>query len=567
MTDLKTPGVYVTELSAFPSGIVGVATAIPVFIGYTEFAADARGEPLYGQAVEIGSAAEYAQVFGGAAPCTGSVTQTSSATPDFHATAYDTVSGSYRTYGYDLALAGNGTGAPGLFNLYWQMQLYFAQGGGACYVVSVGSYWAGQKPLGAAPYPVPADWGWGSITAADLHAGIDVAGDQVGPTLLVVPEACQLDAAGYAQVANAMLAQAGSLQDRLAVLDVPGCLGASTDEALTACQAALWTAIAPQAGNASWGASYGPAVTTSLIDQTSFLFNALTGNDNSTVNAILTANAASVASANETGTWLATMQSAIAAAFPVTNAPKANDQALSNDASGYPLPTGPSGDALKAWQLRLDNLLLAGLPVYEEIKAELVGKLAVQPASGAIAGAIVFNDANQGVWTAPANMSLDQVVTPICLLTDAEQAAFNVPVNGMAMNAIRYFTGRGPVIWGARTLDGNSNDYRYVQVRRTLIYIEQSIKAALRAQMFAGNNGGTWATVTAEVSSFLTALWQQGGLLGDKASDAFTVQCGLGSTMTELDVLNGQMVVAVTLQMIHPAEFIQLTFRQSMEGV
>lgn len=566
MTDLKTPGVYVTELSAFPPEIVGVATAIPAFIGYTEFAADARGEPLYGQAVQIGSAAEYAQYFGGAAPCGWAVTRTSSATPDFHAYAYDAASGEYRTYGYDVALAGSGTGAPGLFNLHWQMQLYFANGGGACQVVSVGSYWAGQKPLGAVPYPVPADWGWGAIMAADLLAGIVVAGDQVGPTLLVVPEACQLDAAGYAQVANAMLAQAGSLQDRLAILDLPGCLAASTDEALTACQEALWTAIAPQAGNASWGASYGPAVTTSLIDQTSFLFTALTGNDNSTVNAILTANAASVASTNEPEAWLATMQSAIAAAFPVANAPKANDQALSNDASGYPLPTGPSVDALKAWQQRLDNLLLAGLPVYEEIKAELVSKLAVQPVSGVIAGAIVTTDANQGVWTAPANIVLNQVLGPLCLLTDAEQVSLNAPVNGMAVNAIRSFPARGPVIWGARTLDGNSQDYRYVQVRRTLIYIEQSIKAALRAQMFEGNNATTWSAVTAQISNFLTGLWKQGGLMGDKASDAFTVQCGLGSTMTGEDVLNGQMVVAVTLQMIHPAEFIELTFRQAMEG-
>lgn len=564
MTDLKTPGVYVTELSAFPAGMVGVATAIPVFIGYTEFAADARDEPLYGQAVQIASAAEYAQYFGGAAPCAWTVTQTSSATPDFHAYAYDAASGGYHTFGYDVALAGSGTGAPGLFNLYWQMQLYFAQGGGTCYVISVGSYWAGQKLLGAAPYPVPADWGWGAIMAADLLAGIAVAGDQVGPTLLVVPEACQLDAAGYAQVTNAMLAQAGSLQDRLAILDLPGCLVAGTDEALTACQAALWTAIAPQAGNASWGASYGPALTTSLIDQANFLFTALVGNDNSTVNAILTANA--VAVANGSATSLAMMQSAIAAAFPVANAPKTNDQALSNDASTYPPPTGPSTDALKAWQQRLDDLLLAGLPVYEEIKAELVGKLAVQPVSGAIAGATVSNDANRGVWTAPADMVLNQVLGPLCLLTDAEQAPFNAPVNGMAMNAIRSFPARGPVIWGARTLDGNSQDYRYVQVRRTLIYIEQSIRAALRAWMFEGNNATTWSSVIAQISNFLTGLWMQGGLMGDKASDAFNVQCGLGSTMTGEDVLNGQMVVAVTLQMIHPAEFIELTFRQTMEG-
>jgi Bacteriophage tail sheath protein len=69
------------------------------------------------------------------------------------------------------------------------------------------------------------------------------------------------------------------------------------------------------------------------------------------------------------------------------------------------------------------------------------------------------------------------------------------------------------------------------------------------------------------VSSFLQGLWSQGGLMGAKASDAFTVQCGLGSTMTGQDILNGYMIVQVTLQMIRPAEFIELTFKQKMEGV
>ena len=69
------------------------------------------------------------------------------------------------------------------------------------------------------------------------------------------------------------------------------------------------------------------------------------------------------------------------------------------------------------------------------------------------------------------------------------------------------------------------------------------------------------------ISGFLTALWNEGGLMGDKASDAFTVQCGLGSTMTAQDVLDGYMIVQVTLQMIRPAEFIELTFKQTMQGV
>ena len=139
-----------------------------------------------------------------------------------------------------------------------------------------------------------------------------------------------------------------------------------------------------------------------------------------------------------------------------------------------------------------------------------------------------------------------------------------MPMNGKAVNAIRTFVGRGTLVWGARTLDGNSNDWRYIQVRRTLIYIEQSVKVALDRFVFAANDGQTWVAVTSMISNFLQGLWSQGGLMGDKASDAFAVSCGLGSTMTPQDILDGYMVVQITLQMIHPAEFIELTFKQKM---
>jgi phage tail sheath protein FI len=149
-------------------------------------------------------------------------------------------------------------------------------------------------------------------------------------------------------------------------------------------------------------------------------------------------------------------------------------------------------------------------------------------------------------------------------MSDAEQGGFNVPTNGQAIDIIRAQPGRGNVVWGARTLDGNSQDYRYIQVRRTLIYVEQTIKLALQSYVFAANDAITWTNVTSSISAFLTGLWQQGGLMGAKSTDAFTVNCGLGATMTAQDVLNGYMVVAVTLQMIHPAEFIELTFTQTM---
>jgi phage tail sheath protein FI len=141
----------------------------------------------------------------------------------------------------------------------------------------------------------------------------------------------------------------------------------------------------------------------------------------------------------------------------------------------------------------------------------------------------------------------------------------NLPLNGKAVNAIRDFVGRGTLVWGARTLDGNSNDYRYIQVRRTLVYIEQSIKAALDPFVFAPNDGQTWVNVTAMISNFLTGLWTQGGLMGSKASDAFSVQCGLNGTMTGLDILNGYMRVQVRSD--DPPGGHRAAFTQKMQGV
>jgi hypothetical protein len=170
------------------------------------------------------------------------------------------------------------------------------------------------------------------------------------------------------------------------------------------------------------------------------------------------------------------------------------------------------------------------------------------------------------VWNAPANIALSSVIAPNVMLNNDQQGSLNLPINGRAIDVIRQFVGRGSVVWGSRTLDGNSHDWRYIQIRRTIIYIEQSIKTALQPFTFAANDSKTWSAVTALVSNFLQGVWAQGGLMGAKADEAFTVACGLGSTMTPLDILEGTMIVQVTLQMIRPAEFIALTFKQKMQG-
>jgi hypothetical protein len=590
MKDRQTPGVYITELDAFPPAIVGVATAAPIFIGYTETARDpTTGKPIYLQPVPLSSMADYRTCFGAGFDVSGVVAAAaSSAEIDFEAFSWDGSADGLSSAGYTVATSVTPTGTMTYgpqFSLYSAMELFFANGGDNCFVISVANYW------GTSSTTPPASGTPAAIDANDLLAGLAVSNDTRGGTMLVVPDACLLvetDATGalsypgYQSVVVEMLRQAGTLQDRMAILDMPGALAPAnwSVDAMEEEAGAFYTAIAPAAPWFSYGATYGPALESSLLANTDLAFPNLTGSVASTtlINNLLTSQALSLYTNDIPGQGpipfpasFTDVAAHIAAAFPVAGAaPIASDPAnvvgvtqnLAVSLYGsVAIPTDSAG--IKA----LDQYLLGALPLLANIQQILAGKLNVVPPSGAVAGAWALNDANHGVWSAPANMALNQVPAPKVLLTDVQQGGYNAPLNGNAIDILRAVVNRGTVIWGARTLDGNSNDNRYIQVRRTLIYIDQSIKQALEPFTFAANDGPTWVTVTAMISGFLTQLWQAGGLMGDKASDAFTVQCGLGSTMTGEDILNGYMVVSVTVQMIHPAEFIELIFTQTMQGV
>ena len=146
------------------------------------------------------------------------------------------------------------------------------------------------------------------------------------------------------------------------------------------------------------------------------------------------------------------------------------------------------------------------------------------------------------------------------------QQDLNISLTGKSVCAIRAFHGRGNLVWGARTLDGNSNEWRYVNVRRTVIFLEQSVKDAVKAYVFAPNDASTWVAVKSMIANFLTGVWRQGGLVGPKPADAFAVSVGLGSTMTNDDIQNGIMRITVLVAVSRPAEFIVISFQQKMPG-
>lgn len=141
----------------------------------------------------------------------------------------------------------------------------------------------------------------------------------------------------------------------------------------------------------------------------------------------------------------------------------------------------------------------------------------------------------------------------------------NVTTQGKSINAIRSFIGEGVLVWGARTLDGNSLNWRYISVRRTMIMLEESCRLAAKAMVFEPNVANTWVTIKSMIQNFLTGIWKRGGLAGEVPDDAFSVHVGLGETMSPEDILEGILRVSVLVAISRPAEFIEITFQQQMQ--
>jgi phage tail sheath protein FI len=513
-----------------PDSIQGVPTAVPAFIGYTE-TATVDGKPAYLTPVHLTCLADYEAVFGGSFEPRYDIKEVDPNTGDFAAQRWDPAAGAYVLKHYGLSPLA-------VFNLYNSVRLFYANGGGDCYVCSVGDYAGGVS----------------GIDKQRLEDGLAAVGAQAGPTLLAIPDAVLLRSeSDFGDITRQMLAQCARRQDRLAILDVYGT--GTLDPTRPTYTADLQAVIAnfhEHVGNTSlnYGMAYFPFLVATLvqtgeIDLTNFHVTGA-GNTWTLLRTILTDQAAYLYPGTDSG-------------------PAGGEDPRFTTVKGWieQIPTTTDPAAVQ----QLNQHLVSALPLLGQMEDAIAGRMNLLPPSGAIAGVCTVIDLTRGVWTAPANIELASVARPSVMITADQQGPINAPLDGKSINVIRDFPGRGPVVWGARTLDGDSNDWRYVHVRRTLVYIEASIKPALQAFVFAPNDGKTWVAVTAMVSGFLQDLWSRGGLVGEKASEAFTVQCGLGSTMTVMDIQAGYMIVSVRVQITHPSEFIELTFKQQMQGV
>lgn len=183
---------------------------------------------------------------------------------------------------------------------------------------------------------------------------------------------------------------------------------------------------------------------------------------------------------------------------------------------------------------------------------------AIIPVSPAFAGEIAENDANEGFWNDPNGIANTMAsVRPQFAATRVEAAALQVT----GFDPLMYVPGHGTAVISDRLLSGMSD---YLSTKRTLDTIQTTISNGLLSYVFAANDGSTWSAVTQSTSAYLTSLFEQGALQGSNAADSYTVACGLGSTMTATDILNGTMVLSVSVAVDHPGIFDRITLTQQM---
>lgn len=624
---MKTPGVYIQELDAFGNAVVPVPTAVPAFVGYTA-QTSFNGKSLLNKAVKVTSLAEFLMIFGPTAPqvqykitsailperidtlqnvvnttkkaldaanavvtkagdnatpaqtkaatdaktandnATAALTAAQAdpnikalvtaqealtkaeeaATPDKPAdpdgklaaavkeaqTTLDNIAlnADFATGGYAYNIDTSTVN----YRMYSSIKFFYENGGGDCYVMSIGAYDYSKEAL---------------KDTTDFMNAITLLKKETEPTMLVIPDLVEImdptadptsdtylqdKYANAYSLQNEMINHCGEMMNRVAILDIPG--GYSEPLVGTTSVEQFRNSVEPLDPKFnSYAAAYYPWLHTTVYQTSEISYN----NINKASYNIVT-NMLNVEFTDKNGVLNPDMSKIISA---FTSDPK----------------TTPQQTTLDKADLILSNLSKS----YQLLTGAIMANMNLMAPSAGMAGIYTSVDNNEGVWVAPANVGIQSTIMPAIKIDHAAQEDLNMPIDGKAVCAIRAFTGRGNLVWGARTLDGNSNDWRYVNVRRTLIYIEQSVKDAAKAYVFAPNDAGTWVNVKSMISSFLTGLWKQGGLVGPKPADAFSVSVGIGSTMTGEDILMGVMRVAVKVAVSHPAEFIEITFQQEMQ--
>jgi phage tail sheath protein FI len=474
------------------------------------------------------------------------------------------------------------------FILYYCLSLYFKNGGGSCYIVSVGNY---------------AD----SLARQRFLDGLNALRAEDEPTLLLFPDAVNLVAADYYEICTAALQQCNDLGDRFAILDVlagdnnasdfrsngPGSylkyaaayhpyLQTSLNYRYQENSVSITQTVAPDSNTPApvvWEKSFadnGLSVSYSrsgagATPQVKIIAGTAATALDFTVEQqpqpqLTIRNAAGKTGSNVAAAWTSWMNANDGRGFAVSE--KGDGQAVIDHTSNafVDLQAPAATPAATATSVTLSAIEGQQTALYNQVKAALNNQRVILPPAAAIAGIYARVDRERGVWKAPANEAIAGIIGPLVKITNEMQQNLNINVNaGKSINAIRSFTGKGTLVWGARTLAGNDNEWRYVSVRRLFNMIEESTQKATAFAVFEANDATTWLKVKAMIESYLYGLWERGALAGATPEAAYFVHIGLGLTMTPQDILEGRMNVEIGVAAVRPAEFIILKFTHKMQ--
>ncbi|MFN4365083.1 phage tail sheath family protein [Chryseobacterium hispalense] len=566
MQNPATPGVSVEEITRLPNSVSLIDTTIPVFIGYTELIPADHTEPL-----NISSLLEYEKYFGKAKK---------------ESIRLKDTEGGVKIIAPEVQ-----------FLMYYSLQMYFANGGGPCQIVSAGNYTS-------------------TVEQAELIAGFEMIQDFDEPRIILFPDAVSLSESDLYTVYNQVIHKIEHVAENWFLL-LDTCYGNSTalsnnlntignlrnNVSLTTHAAAYFPHLTTVL-NYAFDETDTPILHIGLQEegQTSASFYAgeiaaldelknlaideiVNGSADPLVLADLLAQAVAIVeeinetadeTSGETDNAKDNLIHAIEEAKAVLEA--IYDGTIDDFDSDADTPVfSEEFNALKTAILAvkdevgaangkiLKNVESSNSMLYNQIKKEIASLKVVLPPSSAMAGVYGRIDSTRGVWKAPANISLNYVVAPTEKVSDKEQADMNVN-NAGSVNAIRTFTGKGTLVWGARTLDAKEkteddedNIWKYINVRRYYDMIKLSIKRALINGKFINqpNIPHTWLRAKTMIENFLNQQWMDGGLSGSTPKEAYHVEVSGDKDKT--------MNITIKIALVRPAEFIVINFSHKLQ--
>lgn len=474
-----------SPLDLGPDGIQVVPIAIPAFIGYTEKAMQGN-ESLINVPTTINSLEEYQQLFGGAPSLTFELINSSA-----------TISNRYY--------------------LFESIKLFYENGGGTCYVISVGNY---DNPIAQDDLAEPMSEQRGALFRVDKA------------TMVVIPDAVSLRSTECHKLYYTVLKHCLWYGHRIGLFDVHGGFSAETHEQNVA---SFRGAVASDTRFLKYGVAYYPWVRVNIVEESTLSFNDFENGMGDLKKLARTFEAAERDQVLQL----------------INNLPPINTR--DRDAERLEIENNKE----------LHQRLLTISPGYQQVIKEMSFRANLLPVSGLVAGFFARADKELGTWMSTYDIPLKGVLEPAVPLSANQQKQLRIdPVSGKSINPIATDPEKGVLIMGSRTLAGNDSEYRHVSVKRTKAMIEKSLEEAITNFRKTPDHKGPIERreIKAKMVQFLTALWEKGVLDGASMEGAFSIKDDFDLDENNREIKYGLIQFKVKYSVASPITSVSIRF-------